>query len=45
MDPGQTFIIVLVGFFMIFVVVEIYQYCIKKSDPVLDGYVNYVGYA
>lgn len=42
MDPGQTFIIVLVAFFMIFVVIEIYQYCFKR--PGLDDYVSYVNY-
>jgi hypothetical protein len=41
MDPGQTFIIVLVGFFAIFVVIEIYQY---YKRPGLDDYVSYENY-
>lgn len=41
MEPGQTFICVLFGFFLIIIGVEIYQYFITKPD-IENGYVRYV---
>jgi uncharacterized membrane protein YqhA len=41
MEPGQTFICVLFGFFLIIVSVEIYQYFVRKPD-IENGYVRYV---
>jgi len=41
MEPGQTFICVLFGFFMILVCIEIYQSYVRKPD-IENGYVRYV---